>query len=134
MAYVFSRDLETGNIQIDSQHKELINAINELLDACSQGNGRAQLKKTADFLLSYTKRHFADEEALQAKINYVDIINHKRYHAEFVKAVTQLVAELDAQGATIVMVGKINNTVASWLIKHIKTEDVKVAQAVKAAK
>lgn len=132
MAYAFSPDLETGNISIDSQHKELINAINKLLDACSQGKGRDQLKETASFLLNYTKRHFSDEEKLQEQINYADKINHKRYHAEFVKAVTQIVAELDAQGPTIVMVGKINNVIAGWLINHIKTEDVKVAKAAKA--
>lgn len=132
MAYAFTPDLETGNMLIDSQHKELINAINKLLDACSQGKGRDQLKDTAAFLLNYTKRHFADEEKLQEQINYADKINHKRYHTEFVKAVNQLVAELDAQGATIVMVGKINTVVAGWLLNHIKTEDVKVAKAAKA--
>ena len=31
MAYVWSKDLETGNAMIDSQHKELIEAINALL-------------------------------------------------------------------------------------------------------
>ena len=35
MAYVWSKDLETGNAMIDSQHKELIEAINALLAACA---------------------------------------------------------------------------------------------------
>ena len=35
MAYQFTKDLETGNALIDSQHKQLIQAINDLLDACS---------------------------------------------------------------------------------------------------
>ena len=33
MAYVWSKDLETGNAMIDSQHKELIEAINALARA-----------------------------------------------------------------------------------------------------
>ena len=43
MAYRWSDDLLTGNIQIDTEHQELIRAINDLLDACSKGKGRAEL-------------------------------------------------------------------------------------------
>ena len=46
MAYVWSKDLETGNAMIDSQHKELIEAINALLAACATGKGRAEIAKT----------------------------------------------------------------------------------------
>ena len=46
MAYVWSKDLETGNAMIDSQHKELIEAINALLAACATGKGRAEVAKT----------------------------------------------------------------------------------------
>ena len=43
MAYNYTPDLETGNAKIDEQHKELIAAINNLLDACSKGKGRDTL-------------------------------------------------------------------------------------------
>ena len=52
MAYVWSKDLETGNAMIDSQHKELIEAINALLAACATGKGRAEVAKTTKFLYS----------------------------------------------------------------------------------
>jgi len=35
---MLNQSLETGNIIIDEQHKSLIAAINNLLDACEQGN------------------------------------------------------------------------------------------------
>ena len=54
MAYVWSKDLETGNAMIDSQHKELIEAINALLAACATGKGRAEVAKTTKFLYDYT--------------------------------------------------------------------------------
>lgn len=53
MAYSWDKSLETGNPSIDSQHKSLINAINELLDACSQGKGRNEVSKTLNFLQDY---------------------------------------------------------------------------------
>lgn len=48
MAYVWSKDLETGNAMIDSQHKELIEAINALLAACATGKGRAEVLQRHD--------------------------------------------------------------------------------------
>lgn len=131
MAYQFTKDLETGNLTIDDQHKQLIGAINQLLDACSQGQGRAQITSTSRFLLDYTKKHFGDEERLQRQSSYPDAINHKRYHDEFVRVVGQICQELDAQGPTVAMVAKINTALAGWLLNHIKREDVKVAQHIK---
>ncbi|WP_349772443.1 hypothetical protein [Lacrimispora xylanisolvens] len=49
MAYAFTKDLETGNQLIDSEHRQLIDAINNLLTACSTGKGRAELANTTKF-------------------------------------------------------------------------------------
>lgn len=40
MRYEMTKDLETGNALIDSEHRQLFKAVNDLLDACSQGKGR----------------------------------------------------------------------------------------------
>lgn len=131
MAYNWSNDLLTGNMQIDTEHKELIKAINDLLEACSKGKGRAELERTVKFLSSYTKTHFAHEEALQVKYNYPDYNNHKKYHKHFVEQVENIHKKLLAEGSNIVLVGEINSKVGNWIINHIKREDVKVAQHIK---
>lgn len=131
MAYPWNKNLETGNAKIDGQHKELIKAINELLDACSSGKGRSKIEETSKFLLDYTKRHFADEEKLQIESRYPNYLMHKKYHDDFVKEVKQIVDQLAVDGPTLLMVGKVNNTIANWLIQHISTEDVKVATHIK---
>ena len=132
MAYAWSAKLETGNATIDSQHKELIEAINKLLTACANRQGRVQIEETGKFLLNYTKRHFGDEEVLQIRSRYPDRINHKKYHEKFILVVKTLVEELDKTGPSVVLVSKINSAIAGWLINHITTEDVKVAAHIKA--
>ncbi|WP_324825319.1 bacteriohemerythrin [Sinanaerobacter sp. ZZT-01] len=127
MAYNWTADLETGNSKIDEQHKQLITAINNLLAACSAGKGRDVLKETTTFLYEYTSKHFADEERLQQASHYPDYVNHKRYHEEFKKVVRDLMSQLEKDGPTLVLVGKVNSSIAGWLISHIKKEDVKVA-------
>ena len=131
MAFKSKDSLETGNVTIDNQHKELINAANDFLEACLEGKGRDNVAKTGKFLLDYTNKHFGDEEKLQMKSNYPDYQNHKKLHENFVSQVKALLSELDAQGPTVAIVGKINNLIAGWLFNHISKEDVKVAQHLK---
>lgn len=123
--------METGNAAIDLQHKQLIEAINSLLEACSKGKGREQIGSTLKFLDSYIIKHFGDEESLQLKYNYPDYQNHKRYHEEFKKTVKTIEAEYATTGSSVALVSKVNSVIASWLITHIKREDVKVAKHIK---
>ncbi|MDR0984837.1 MAG: hemerythrin family protein [Ruminococcus sp.] len=132
MAYTFTPDLVTGNAMIDSQHKELIAAINDLLVACNAGQGRAEITATIDFLEGYTAKHFGDEEQLQQKYGYPDYINHKKYHDTFKSVVNNLGMRLKQEGPNVALVAKVNSEIASWLISHIKREDVKVAMHIKA--
>jgi methyl-accepting chemotaxis protein len=125
--FAWSPDLETGNDLIDSQHKQLIEAIANLMDACSGGKGRSVLVETIDFLESYTAKHFGDEEELQQRYRYPDYPNHKKLHDGFKRVVAELGQQLKAEGATISLVGKVNTHIGGWLVNHIKREDTKVA-------
>lgn len=131
MAYVFNADLETGNKLIDSQHKQLFDAINSLLDACSKGQGRAVMAPVTKFLYDYTSKHFSDEEKLQQASGYPDYPNHKIYHEGFKQTVLDISKELEEKGPSIVLLGKVNTMIGDWLVKHIKREDVKVAAHLK---
>jgi hemerythrin-like metal-binding protein len=123
----WSVDLETGNDLIDSQHKQLIEALANLLDACSGGQGRAMLSDTMDFLESYTAKHFSDEENLQRRYDYPGYSKHKRLHDGFKLVVADIGRQLKAQGPTIALVGKVNSNIVGWLVNHITREDKKVA-------
>lgn len=131
MSYQFTPDLLTGNLTIDNQHRQLIQAINDLLAACSQGKGRAELEKTTKFLYDYTTKHFSDEEQLQQQSGYPDYARHRQYHEGFKRTVADLNKKLGEQGPTISLVGEVNSAVAGWLINHIKSEDTKVAAHIK---
>jgi hemerythrin len=127
MRYTWSKDLETGNALIDEQHKKLIAAINDLLDACASGGGRTKLNDTMKFLADYTAKHFGDEEKLQMQTKYPDYVNHKKLHDNFKVVVRDLGLQFQKEGPTIVLVGKVNASIGNWLLTHIKREDTKVA-------
>lgn len=131
MAYQFTKDLETGNRVIDAEHRQLIDTVNSLLDACTKGQGRTQLLDTAHFLLHYTEKHFSDEEAIQVKNRYPDYTRHKKIHDDFKKSAADLVRKIENEGPTVANVGQINTMLAGWLLKHIKGEDKKLADYLK---
>ena len=129
--FVFDKSLETGNPIIDSEHKSLIDAINSLLDACASGHGRDKIFQTMQFLLDYTEKHFSHEEKLQQQSGYPDYANHKQLHEGFKRTVRQLAEDFNKKGPTVELVSRVNTQVGTWLVAHIKREDVKVAAHIK---
>ena len=127
MKYEWNSDFETGNEIIDKQHKELFSMLNNLVDVYVQGKGVDELSKTMEFLTTYVIKHFADEEKLQEEYNYHDILNHKMYHRDFKRTVGELVAKLEEEGYTDSLLKSTIQTVASWLVNHIKGDDFKMA-------
>ncbi|MDR1617699.1 MAG: bacteriohemerythrin [Treponema sp.] len=132
MAYQWDSSLETGHEKIDNQHKQLIAALNSIIEASSGSKGGAEIFKTLDFLTGYTIMHFSDEEKLQVKYDYPDYLIHKRYHDEFKVTVGELTKRLEKEGPTEEMVNIVTTAVGNWLLNHIKGDDFRMAAYVKA--
>ena len=131
MTYQWDSLLETGNENIDSQHKQLIVALNDLVEACSLGIGKAELKRTIEFLLAYTVKHFKDEEALQIQYGYDDYLRHKQTHREFTAVAVALAARLQEEGPTVCLIAEVHSSMGDWLINHIKGDDFRLAAFIK---
>ncbi len=122
--------METGNDLIDSEHRTLFAAINDLLDACAQGLGRNQVASTVQFLADYVEKHFSDEEGLQRQYDYPHIKPHREFHINYKGKIRALAAELAHSDATIQKLGEINQ-LTSILIRHIQVEDKRLANYIK---
>lgn len=130
MAFEWSKELETGNPQIDSEHKQLIKAFNDLFVACSQGRGRQELAGVVEFLQQYTKTHFSHEEKLQIANTYPLYEEHKAWHENYIKQVDEVASKLKLEGPTIAIMGEVNSK-AAMLMSHIKIVDKKLAKFIK---
>jgi len=131
MDYEWSSDLETGYKNIDEQHKQLFESMNDMLRACRRGAHRDEVVKIADFLVNYTMQHFADEEELQLKHHYPAYTQHKRLHNNFRAVVSGLAGRLAQEGPTLDLITEVYFTIGRWLDSHIKGEDLKIALHVK---
>jgi len=119
--------LVIGVPQIDDQHRELVNRLDELMQATRQGKGHTEVEKTLRFIVSYVKEHFETEEKLQAEVNYPDLATHKKLHIDFGYTAVELVQDFQKNGIDSDLTAKINKVLVQWLIRHIRTEDKKIA-------
>ena len=130
MRYEVTQDLITGNALIDSEHRQLFDAVNNLMDACSQGQGRTQIQSTATFLSNYVVKHFQDEENLQTKHKYPGYPAHKTFHDGYRHQLNDKAQQLLKEGPTVKALGDLNQVVGV-LVSHIRTEDKRLARYIK---
>lgn len=125
----FTDNLITGNEMIDSQHKELISKINDVLDSCEKSTDKMVAIRTLDFLSDYTDYHFTAEEKLQKDLEYPGFLKHKEQHEIFKQTIADLSNMLEEEeGPSQAFVDKLREKVVEWLYVHIQGFDRSVAE------
>lgn len=76
---------ECGEATIDDEHRELFALANRAIDATLGGGGREGVLAALDGLIAHVARHFADEEAILARLRYGDLEPHRRAHEGLVR-------------------------------------------------
>jgi hemerythrin len=129
--YTWDKSLEVGNKTIDEQHQQLIEALNNFLNARTEKKSSAELKKSLDFLNDYTIKHFYEEEHLQKKYEYPDYENHKKLHDGLKKVVRDFQVQLIMKGPSDALFDEVQTKVGDWLIAHIKSQDIRIGAHLK---
>ncbi|MCL2285063.1 MAG: hemerythrin family protein [Firmicutes bacterium] len=124
---LWSKNYETGNINVDGQHKELFRLVQQVLDADAFSDTNEIVETVVGFLSDYAVRHFAAEEALMLESDYPLYSKHKLQHDDFVKEVVLFINRLSAEGSTISISETINGFVIEWLKSHIMGSDKAMA-------
>jgi hemerythrin len=111
---------------IDSQHKKLIDLLNQIYDASRVGKGKEILGKILNELVTYTKIHFATEEEFFKKFSYPGYLQHKTEHDKLTKQVTDF-QEQYASGRVTLSI-EIMQFLKDWLNGHILGTDKKYTE------
>jgi hemerythrin len=130
-AYAWDKSLEVGNQIIDDQHRQLIDALNNLLRVHAEKGSNDELKKSLNFLNDYTIKHFFEEEQLQKKYGYPDYESHKKLHDGLKRVVRDLQIQLIMKGPTEALFNDVKTKVGDWLVAHIKTQDTRIGAYLK---
>lgn len=128
--FTWSSDFETHIDQIDKDHKEIIDAYENLYLKMKEGMGHEFVKELVHFLNDYIETHFEREEAFMVEIGYPELENHRIYHQEFTVQVKQLSQSLGESPNNNDLI-RVNLLIKSWLINHIVKEDMKIHYFIK---
>ncbi|MCL2523130.1 MAG: bacteriohemerythrin [Betaproteobacteria bacterium] len=128
MPIAWTPDLNIGIDVIDHQHRRIVDFVNDLEAAQALGD-KKKLKSVLDDCVDYTLSHFAFEESLQAEANYPYCKPHKKVHELFTRKVGEYMKRLE-EGEDVAE--ELHDTLARWLVSHIKRDDADFAPYVKA--
>jgi hemerythrin len=124
----WSSELEIGIPVVDSQHKRIVDYINQL-DVARREHSDREVKVVLDELVDYTLSHFAFEESLMEEAGYPFVNAHKKVHQLFERRVAEFQRRSEA-GEDIAK--DLLHVLTTWLINHIKGDDQDYSGVVKA--
>ncbi len=128
----WDKNLETGEPEIDGQHRELFARIDRLLAASRDKRSREEVGQMLTFLGDYVVHHFAAEEAMMAAAGYPEFEAHRAEHARFVQEFGILYREFKSEGPTVLFIIRVGNRVTGWLREHIYKTDRQLVDHLKA--
>ncbi|MTV49271.1 bacteriohemerythrin [Heliobacillus mobilis] len=110
-------------IELDKEHKRLLEMLNELHSAMKLGKSRELVEKLVNEAVDYCDKHLDHEEDLMKRCNYSGLSEHLKQHEIFRQKVTGFKLSLKKNNYTL-SVGLIS-FFKDWFINHICTEDKK---------
>ncbi len=127
--FYWNKNFETGLPEIDRQHRRLVDLINELASAFTDGSKLPQVQMLMNQLLSYAAEHFSDEELLTetSSLSEKEKSLHKKSHRGFVRKTQEIFQRTDLLQAEVAE--QILEFLTTWLISHILEADMKIARA-----
>ena len=122
--FAWKESYSVGFSDIDSQHRRLFEFAGALHSAMMAGKGKTVLEQVLANLISYTRTHFAAEEALMRKYSYPGYDAHKALHDDLTRKVLALQKAFQTGSATLTM--ETMSFLKDWLEKHIGASDAKI--------
>ncbi len=126
-AFDWSKEFETGIVEVDDQHQRLVGLLNHL--------GQVRIEATADGLadllaeiLAYADYHFRFEEDVWEKggATAAELASHHATHIEFSRGIVDLAHDFATQPQELARL--LHEFLCSWLILHILGGDMAMAR------
>lgn len=127
MPIIWNSNLVTGIRQVDLQHQELIELINELESAHNSGQDAVALADVLPRLMTYVFFHFNEEETITSRV--ADGMEHFERHIAEHRQFTDLISKLkfDQPENVSQAVADLVLYLQTWLIEHIMKTDMQLA-------
>ena len=127
MAYFeWADDMVIDNGPIDDDHRKLIEQVNTLHSATSQGRGQDVVAQLLSSVIADTQEHLRREEQLMERAKFPNLERHKQGHAKFVEQLHDL--QQKQQNGSITVASQLSSVLRDWLSLHIRRGDKELLQ------
>jgi hemerythrin len=121
---VWRPEFSVGVEEIDNQHKELLNLVNDSINH-STGNAESE-RNFFDTIIrigvNYLQNHFSTEEQIMVKTAYQNYDAHKKEHDDMIKTVSDMIDDIES-GKTPLNLLRFSLFLRDWFLNHIPTFD-----------
>jgi hemerythrin len=119
----WEHELSVNNELIDSQHKKLVDILNELYTALNEKKDKEVLHGLLDDLILSIAEHFRTEEHFMVLAAYPLFNEHKREHDDLVRQALSL--QTAYKSGKVQITNDVLDFLNIWLLKHIEGADKK---------
>lgn len=130
MAYFeWADDLVIDGGPIDADHMKLVELVNRLHDATSEGRGMDVVEDILKELVAYTEDHLRREEAQMAVVQFPNLERHKIGHQKFIAELHALQTRYAA--GSVAVAAQLSAVLRDWLSLHIRRSDKELLHFIK---
>jgi hemerythrin len=122
MAYFeWANDMVIDGGPIDADHRHLVDLVNALHSATTEGQGGDVVEGILKDLLAYTSEHLRREESVMASMGFANLERHKVGHDHFIAKLAELQKKYESGSITVA--AQLSTVLRDWLSLHIRRSD-----------
>jgi hemerythrin len=118
--------LQTGDSNLDFQHKYLFETFNKLGDAIYAQHGKDAISSILERLKFYAEWHFGKEEECMDRYSCPVAQTNKTAHATFLDMFNKYYTEYQQTGGSEELAIKLHETLSDWFLNHVSGIDSKL--------
>jgi len=118
-------EFETGIADVDHEHKELVDLINELHAQMREHADEDTVRQFLGEVFARISAHFALEETVMRKHRYDEYEAHKAEHEALLDEIRDIMDDFEG-GVYGAADEALATTVRDWFVNHFKTKDARL--------
>lgn len=127
--YEFTKDCMINIEQIDNEHRQLFQVINESIELINKTDDVMPLcNNLLKSLKDYSLNHFAHEEAYMEEINDPELSLQKKEHAAFAEKINNFKLDTSSKENAKKSLNELLIYLVRWLYHHILSSDMMIGK------
>ncbi len=124
MLIEWKKEFELGVPEIDTEHKELVDLINNTYAALQAQQGSSSIMEFLGEIFARISAHFALEESVMRKYKYDGYREHKAEHEQLLDDIRDIMD--DYEDGIMPSEDELSRRLTNWFAEHFRTQDARL--------